>query len=409
MLGVCCHWLEEKVHVKSGKIELINVMDERVLQLGRFKSGKYTSEQVRTSYLNNVTNLLNMLPKILKSGVKLFRISSALFPLSDQVDRSLWDNNDIKSVLRKAGDFIKSNDMRVTTHPGQFCVLSSDSDKVVANAFKELSIHGWLFDEMGLEQSPKYAINIHGGKSDRSSRLIEQIKSLPNSVKKRLTLENDESAYSVIDLLTIHKETEVPIVWDSHHHTFNDGYITPEEAFEVTTETWPKDIKPLQHLSNTEPSLIHGSFSERRKHSDMIHYVPDVQLSALRENRVDVEVEAKLKNIAVFEMIKRFDITSLLRVFIYIKDMIKKNLKGAKVPIVGTEFQLHKTQLGVFSGFYKKVIDFTEHRLIKSINSTNDKDSKNELTVLLEKYKKGLVAISWRGGFPHWLNVTKDL
>jgi hypothetical protein len=42
----------------------------------------------------------------------------------------------------------------------------------------------------------------------------------------------------------------------------------------------------------------------------MIHYVPDVQLKGLRDDTVDVEVEAKLKNVAVFEMRKKFDIVA---------------------------------------------------------------------------------------------------
>ena len=308
MLGVCCHWLEERTKPK-GKVEMVNAMDERTLQLGRYRDGKYTPEHIHTTYVNNVTNLAKMLPKIAANGVKLFRISSAMFPLADQVDRSLWDNDTIRNILQEAGQTVKKNGMRVSTHPGQFCVLSSDSDKVVENAFKELAIHGWLFDAMGLDHSPYYAINIHGGKADRTSRLIDQIKSLPDCVRKRLTLENDESAYSIVDLVEVYQKTGIPIVWDSHHHTFNDGELTMEEAMMLAGETWPKGINPLQHISNTEPHLANGSFSDRRKHSDLIHYVPDVQLRALRDGTIDVEVEAKLKNISVFKMAKDFEIS----------------------------------------------------------------------------------------------------
>jgi UV DNA damage endonuclease len=249
-----------------------------------------------------------MLPKIRATGVRLFRISSALFPLADQAPHELWDNAEVRRHLKTAGDFILANDMRVTVHPGQFCVLSSDSDAVVENAFRELAIHGWLFDEMGLDHTPKWAINIHGGKRDRSSRLIEQIRSLPDNVRRRLTLENDESAYNVIDLLEVHKETGVPIVFDSHHHTFNDGDLSMDEAFAVTQHTWPDGTRPLQHLSNTEPGMENGSFPDRRKHSNMIHYVPDCQLQALRDDTVDVEIEAKQKNLAVLKMSTDFQI-----------------------------------------------------------------------------------------------------
>jgi len=308
--GVCCHWLEEKTHPRSGKKEHVNVFEEKTLQLGRYRQGKYTPEMLRGTYVHNAKRLAEMLPKIHRVGIKLFRISSSLFPLADQVDKSLWNNPEVLKYLSAAGSYVKDNNMRVSTHPGQFCVLSSDSDSVVAKAFVELDIHAWMFDMMGLDCSSKYAINIHGGKADRTSRLIEQIKSLPHNVKSRLTLENDESAYSLMDLLYVHKETDVALVFDSHHHTFNEDNLSMEDAFAVACETWPKGIKPLQHLSNTEPDLINGNFMDRRKHSDMIHYVPDVQLQALRDDTIDCEIEAKKKNISTFDLRNKFSIKS---------------------------------------------------------------------------------------------------
>jgi UV DNA damage endonuclease len=307
MLGVCCQWIEEKTKPKTKASEMINLMEEKSLQLGRFRDGKYTEEYIRSVYRNNILNLSKMLPVIRGNGIRLFRISSSLFPLADIVERDLWDNKENKLILEKIGEFITSNNMRVSTHPGQFCVLSSDSDKVVENANSELAMHAWLFDAMKLEESPFYAINIHGGKADRTSLLIDRIKSLPANVRNRLTLENDESSYSVSDLLVVHKETCVPIVFDSHHHTFNEGYLSMQEAYDASLLTWHK-TKPLQHISNTEPSLANGSFMDRRKHSDMIHYVPEPQLSALRDDVIDVDVEAKLKNLSVFKMSSDFQI-----------------------------------------------------------------------------------------------------
>jgi len=165
-----------------------------------------------------------------------------------------------------------------------------------------------MFDSMGLDVSPLYAINVHGGKSDRTEQLIGRIEKLPDNIRCRLTLENDETAYSVLNLLDVHRSTNVPIVFDTHHHVFNDDSLSMEEAMLATMETWPKDVLPLQHISNTEPHLMDGNFIDRRKHSDMIHYVPDCQLKFLREKKIDVEVEAKQKNFAVFDMSKKFDI-----------------------------------------------------------------------------------------------------
>ena len=308
-LGICCHWLDERVVPRTGRVEVYNAMDERTLQLGRYRSGKYTSEQIAETYIHNVRALNEMLPRIARSGVKLFRISSAMFPLADQVETALWrDSEALSRALVRTGQIIKEHGMRVTTHPGQFCVLSSDSDSVVKKAITELDIHAWMFDMMGLECSARYAINIHGGKSDRVETLSRRIDELPDNIRKRLTLENDETAYSVVDLLAVHQQTGVPIVFDTHHHVFNDDSLSMEEAMYATMETWKDGILPLQHISNTEPHLVNGNFVDRRKHSDMIHYVPDVQLKMLKDRKVDVEVEAKLKNRAVFDMAKKFDI-----------------------------------------------------------------------------------------------------
>jgi len=306
--GVCCHWLEQKIHPKNNKVEDVNVFEERTLQLGRYRQGKYSTESIKETYVHNAQRLSEMLPKIHAAGISLFRISSAMFPLSDQVDRSLWDNDEVKSYLKKAGEFVLSRDMRVTTHPGQFCVLSSDDDAIVAKSFVELEIHSWLFDVMGLDESPRFAINIHGGKADRMTRLVDHIKSLPDNVRKRLTLENDECSYNVLDLLPVHLQTGVPIVFDSHHHVFNDGDLSMEDAYSASAETWSKGVKPLQHLSNTEPSRASGNFMDRRKHSDMIHYVPDIQLQGMRDDTVDVEVEAKMKNYSTFALREQFQI-----------------------------------------------------------------------------------------------------
>lgn len=309
MLGLVCHFLKEEVKPRSGNTVFVNAMNEKVLQLGKYKSGDYTREFIKSTYIHNARQVALMIPTIHSSGIHHFRLSSALFPLSDQVDRELWDNQEVQKYLKQAGDYVKKNNMRITAHPGQFCVLSSDSDRVVENSFKELSHHGWIFDVMGLDASPFYAINIHGGKADRTSRLIDQIKSLPNNVKNRLTLENDENCYSVIDLLEVYQSTGVPVCFDSHHHIFNDGDLTLDEAYDLSCQTWTNNIKPLQHLSNTEPSLANGSFMDRRKHSEMIHYIPECQLQGLRNNTIDVEVEAKSKNLSIFKLKKDFEIS----------------------------------------------------------------------------------------------------
>ncbi len=297
-LGVVCHWVEA---VKGG---YVNKMNERSLQLGRLRGGHYGEQQIRDVYVHNVTQL-SLMAGTISSVVGSFRLSSSLLPLADQIDRSFWDCEEVRGPLRSAGETFRRAGTRTTMHPGQFCVLSSDRTEVVENAVRDLSIHAWILDTMGMPATPSSAINVHGGKRDRADNLIRAIKSLPESIRSRLTVENDESAYSVQDLMPVSAATGVPIVFDVHHHTFRPGGMSIKEAMGASMGTWGA-IKPLQHLSNTEKSFEGGSFAQRRQHSQFIHTVPGEQMELIRSGAVDVDVEAKAKNLAVLDMVDRF-------------------------------------------------------------------------------------------------------
>ena len=304
--GLCCQYLQPRKK-RDGSIVYENNINEQSLQLGAYKNGKYSRERILETYRNNVEEHLRILPKLIEGRIKSFRISSSLFPLFDFCGDIGKGDEQLRNRLAILGKTFRDNGIRVTTHPGQFTVLSSDSDSVVQNSIRELEYHAWVFDQMGFDQTPFYAINIHGGKSNRSERLINVIQSLPSSVKNRLTLENDEKCYNVSQLTDISSRCGTPVVFDSHHHAFNDGDLDISRAFHMANATWGS-IRPLQHLSNSEPGSENAAFNQKRAHSQMIHYVPDLQLHALRDNVIDLDIEAKGKNLAIFQMRKDFNV-----------------------------------------------------------------------------------------------------
>lgn len=308
-LGVVCHWLVPQTK-RDGTVEWVNGMGERLLQLGRWRDGLYTEDQVAAVLQGNVENLERMAHTIVKS-TRLFRLSSNILPLMDVVPSYLWDTPEVRGPLARAGKIFMDAGTRVVSHPGQFCVLSSDSDSIVANAVRELSSHAWVFDAMGLPQTPHAAINIHGGKRDRVDRLIASIRDLPWGVRSRLTLENDESAYGVLDLRRVSDATGVPICWDSHHWTFKTDGLSIADAYRMSCETWTDGVRPLQHVSNSEPGPEGRSFMELRKHSQYLEFIPDPQLQGVRDGLLDLEVEAKMKNLAVAAIRKKYDLRDL--------------------------------------------------------------------------------------------------
>lgn len=307
-IGVCCQWVKE-IQKKNGDIEYKNLIEEKTLQLGRYNNGEYSEQRLRDTYHHNVDQHVKLIPELIRNNIKLFRMTSNLFSLFEFTNGMIKSDELLKRKLRFFGDKMKAHGIRVTCHPGQFTVISSDSDKVIENSIRELEYHAWIFDQMGFDETPHYAINIHGGKSDRSERLVEVVKTLPSNVRNRLTFENDENSYDTQQLLEISSKTDVPIVFDSHHHIFNTGGLSMSDAICETVKTW-KNIKPLQHISNTEIGVSEtASATERRKHSNYIHYIPDIQLKHILDNSIDVEIEAKAKNLAVLKMRKDFGIT----------------------------------------------------------------------------------------------------
>jgi len=72
-----------------------------------------------------------------------------------------------------------------------------------------------------------------------------------------------------------------------------------------------------------------------------------------------------------------------------------------------TEFQLHKSQQTIFHGILRKVLDYSEYRLIRYINLVKDPQQKLVLVALLQDYIDGNVALAWKRGQPIWIKVTK--
>lgn len=257
--------------------------------------------------LKNASDIIKILEWNVLHGIYFFRLSSAIVPWGDHIDlKSLKDYDEIAKELKKAGDYAKLNDIRITSHPGPFVVLTSPNESVVYNAIADLELHGKIFDLMGLSKTPYNKINIHcngvyGDKQSAMDRFCANYERLSDSVKTRLTVENDDKAsmYSVKDLMYIHNKIGIPIVFDYHHHQFCTGGLSEEEAMKLAATTWPKDITPIVHYSESKALHENNSKEKPQAHSDYINSLPNTY-----ELDVDIMVEAKAKELAILPYIK---------------------------------------------------------------------------------------------------------
>ena len=257
--------------------------------------------------LQNVRDLFEILKWNVANNIKVFRISSDIFPWGSEYNlEDLPDYTKISNILKGCGTYAKENRLRITSHPGPFNVLVSPNENVVNNTFKDLELHGKVFDLLGLELSPYNKINIHcngvyGDKKSALDRFITNFQRLSPSVRKRLTIENDDKAsmYSVKDLMYIHNAIGIPIVFDYHHHQFCTGDLSEEQALKLAATTWPEGIKQIVHYSESK-ALHENNLKEKpQAHSLYINSLPNTY-----GLDVDIMVEAKAKELAILPFIK---------------------------------------------------------------------------------------------------------
>ena len=254
--------------------------------------------------LLNCTDLYKIILWNVKNGVKFFRVSSDIFPWASEYNiEDLPQYGMIQTILSSCGQYAKDNGLRLTTHPGPFNVLVSPREHVVKNTITDLTNHGKVFDLLELTRTPYNKINIHcngvyGDKKAAMDRFCENFQLLPESVQTRLTVENDDKAsmYSVKDLMYIHEKIGIPIVFDYHHHKFCTGGLSEKEALELAISTWPTDITPVVHYSESKSLHESNEKIKPQAHSDYVHIIPDTY-----GHDVDIMVEAKAKELSILK------------------------------------------------------------------------------------------------------------
>jgi UV DNA damage endonuclease len=243
-------------------------------------------------YWDNIQRLHWTLGYCARRNIKLYRATSALFPMSDEAEgeaalRSMAGQ--LSSVGRRA----ERLGIRVVLHPDQFVVLNSESEKTRAVSRMILDKHALAFDLIGLPQTAWSLMNIHGGKAGRGDLLVDIIKELPPNVKNRLTLENDEYSFGAEEIHDICCRAGVPMLFDCHHHVIKESlesYDHPSVAkfTKLARGTWPKPEWQVVHVSNGETAFLD------RYHSERITMIP----KAFRDVPW-IEVEARGKEVAI--------------------------------------------------------------------------------------------------------------
>lgn len=243
-------------------------------------------------YRDNLQTLGRALQYCQREGIRLYRMPSSIFPFFDEdIGREVMQP--LAAAMARTGRKASALGIRLVMHPDQFVVLSSDSPDVVANSVKILQMHADIMDLLEQPRSPWALLEIHGGKANRSDALVERIATLPEAIRARLCLENDEYAYSAAQIHDVCVRSGVPMIFDAHHHIVCEGlssYDDPSvaEMLDKARATWANPEHQLVHISNGREGF------NDRQHSDLISVMPASYAQAPW-----IEIEAKLKEEAI--------------------------------------------------------------------------------------------------------------
>jgi UV DNA damage endonuclease len=288
-LGLCCLFKNEPVTFRTTTAKALSTLKR--------------NEQLRKLSdicTHNASNLLLAVETVNRLGIGSFRIMSPLFPRMTHPDvgyrlADLPGVEAVSGLLEKVRIFAILHDIRLSFHPDQFVVLSSPHASVVKNSIKELEYQAMLAETVGAE-----VINIHagGGYGDKPAALLRfcgVFPDLPEAVRIRLTIENDDVSYTVRDLLPVCEKLSIPLVYDIHHHRCNPDGLSATDATHHAGATW-RALGREQYCHISSPKNGWGS-GNQKSHADYIAMAdfPD----CWRDLEMTVDVEAKAKELAV--------------------------------------------------------------------------------------------------------------
>ena len=260
---------------------------------------KATKETIIDVSKLNLKALIKILEYNQENDIKLFRISSDIIPLaSHEVNKVKWWEV-LKPELDYIGNMIRENGIRVSMHPGQYTVINSNDENVVNRSIKDLIYHQKFLDSLGVGDECKIILHVGGKYGDKETainRFVYNYNNLESDVKKRLVIENDDKTFNASDVLRIHNEIGVPVVFDVLHDKVNpssEKYDT-YEWIEILKKTWKKtDGKQKIHYSESKNE------KEKRSHSDYINSDSFLKFyNNLNDKDVDIMLEVKDKNLS---------------------------------------------------------------------------------------------------------------
>ena len=281
------------------------------------------AEQRQWDIMNhNASAAVKLIERVatLPANRRMVRLGSEMLQGYTEKDwKAWWQRREIQDHLERIfapiGETARRLDVRLSFHPGQFCVLASEADEIVNRSIEEFEYHADMARWMGYGKSfQDFKINVHISGKRGPAGIRSNLGRLSPEARNCITIENDEMSWGVDASLELAKDCA--LVLDVHHHWIRTGeYIQPtDDRVKGIIDSW-RGVRPAMHYSVSREDvlvdhpadampdhavLLESGYKKQklRAHSDF-YWNPVVTDWALTFwDQFDIQCESKGKNLA---------------------------------------------------------------------------------------------------------------
>jgi UV DNA damage endonuclease len=255
--------------------------------------------------------------------ISMYRMSSELAPYVSHPNMPQFHHQieECAQELQNLGVLARAHNIRLSFHPAQYIVLNSPDQSLVERSIWDLHCQADMLDRMELGPEAVVVVHVGGTYGNREigrQRWIETYQRLPEPVRRRLVLENDDVRYSAGDVLLIHEVTGVPLVFDYlHYWCFNPEQLELLPTFQRFLATWPSGVQPKIHFSSPRTEMREVKQRNRNTgkletalrppvwtgHADYVNPFEFITfMRSTAETSFDVMLEAKAKDLALLRL-----------------------------------------------------------------------------------------------------------
>jgi UV DNA damage repair endonuclease len=333
-IGFCCKWLNDPSECGGMKVNAVDRdLNGRSTTMRWLREHAAEAEQRQWDIMNhNARAAVLMIERVatLPPGRRMVRLGSEMLQGYTHEDWiPFWQQADVQAhcakIFAPVGETARRLGVRLSFHPGQFCVLASESDEIVERSILEFEYHADMARWMGYGSEwhdHGFKINVHLSGKGGVTKFLRTLGRLSPEARNLISIENDEMTNGIDSTLLVAEH--VALVLDIHHHWINSGqYIDPADPRVLRViESWRGERPALHFSTSREDILVDHDASVRpdlaellargfkkqklRAHSDFCWNTAVNDWALSFSDNFDIQVEAKGKNLASQQLYERF-------------------------------------------------------------------------------------------------------